>query len=390
MTTTATQAQTNRSNQQLDSLEIRNFRAFESLSIERLGKVNLIIGKNSVGKSALLDALRLYAMRGAPEVIGDMLVERDEWSRRRSESNESSVNPAPVNNLFSGRPQIKFAESAIQIGPVGLATETLTLEIGWFVRTSDQQGQISLARIDARATSASDLVLDDDLSQAEPRLVVQYGNNKSQTIRLDSRLLRGVYSIGTDVPARMANPAYVPVQGLSSEEMAMRWDQISVSMAKQSVIEALRIVAPDIENLDIIGRVRQTNRQIVIAKLTNIEEPIPVRSLGEGMIRLFGLALALVTAQDTMLLVDEVDTGLHYSVQLEMWRIIFTVAERLNIQVFATTHSWDCVAAFQQAAEESQKDGLVIRLEQTSGVVTPVLIDEKKLAIVTREQVEIR
>jgi AAA15 family ATPase/GTPase len=188
----------------------------------------------------------------------------------------------------------------------------------------------------------------------------------------------------------MANPAYVPVQGLSPEEMAKRWDQISVLMAKQSVIEALRIVAPDIENLDIIGRVRQTNRQIVIAKLTNIEEPIPVRSLGEGMIRLFGLALALVTAQDTMLLVDEVDTGLHYSVQLEMWRIIFTVAERLNIQVFATTHSWDCVAAFQQAAEESQQDGLVIRLEQTSGVVTPVLIDEKKLAIVTREQVEIR
>ncbi|GAC1393566.1 MAG: hypothetical protein NVS4B11_00190 [Ktedonobacteraceae bacterium] len=41
----------------LPSLEIRNFRGFHHLQIERLGRVNLIVGKNNIGKTSLLEAL---------------------------------------------------------------------------------------------------------------------------------------------------------------------------------------------------------------------------------------------------------------------------------------------------------------------------------------------
>ncbi len=55
----------------LSSLEIRNFRAFHDLKIERLGRVNLIVGKNNVGKTSLLEALQLYARRvSTPIVLG--------------------------------------------------------------------------------------------------------------------------------------------------------------------------------------------------------------------------------------------------------------------------------------------------------------------------------
>lgn len=66
------------SDQFLNSLEIKNFRLFKHLKIERLGRVNLIVGKNGVGKTALLEAIKIYAYRAFPTVIGDMLQSRNE------------------------------------------------------------------------------------------------------------------------------------------------------------------------------------------------------------------------------------------------------------------------------------------------------------------------
>ncbi len=61
-----------------DSLEIRYFRAFDFLKIERLGHINLILGKNNVGKSTLLEALYLHANMGAPQVMRAILDRRTE------------------------------------------------------------------------------------------------------------------------------------------------------------------------------------------------------------------------------------------------------------------------------------------------------------------------
>ncbi len=92
-----------------------------------------------------------------------------------------------------------------------------------------------------------------------------------------------------------------------------------------------------------------------------------------------------------MLLIDEVDTGLHYSVLPDLWKLIFEVAHRLNVQVFATSHSWDCIQAFQQAtANNENEEGVLIRLEERKTGVGAVVFDERALAIVTREQIEVR
>jgi len=109
------------------------------------------------------------------------------------------------------------------------------------------------------------------------------------------------------------------------------------------------------------------------------------------MQRMFGIALALVNAKDGMLLIDEFENGLHYSVQPDLWRLIFQVARRLNVQVFATTQSWDCVEAFQKAAQEdTQNEGVLIRLESKKGKIVATLFDERQLGIATREQIEVR
>ncbi len=126
-------------------------------------------------------------------------------------------------------------------------------------------------------------------------------------------------------------------------------------------------------------------------KVAGIDEPIALRSLGDGMQRVFGLALTLVNAKDGILLIDEIENGLHYSVQPDIWHLVFQLAHRLNVQVFATTHSLDCIKAFQEAARENtQEEGLLIRLQGKKGEIGAVLYEEEELAIATHEQIEVR
>ena len=128
-----------------------------------------------------------------------------------------------------------------------------------------------------------------------------------------------------------------------------------------------------------------------IVRLEGSSEPITLRSMGDGMVRLFHLALALVNSKGGMLLVDEIENGIHYSVHEDLWKLVFKTAKDLDIQVFATTHSWDCIEAFQRAAcEDVSSEGYLIRLGWKRDKVVATVYDENDLAVVTRDQIEVR
>ena len=94
----------------------------------------------------------------------------------------------------------------------------------------------------------------------------------------------------------------------------------------------------------------------MIVKLSDSDLPIPIGSMGDGIWRLLGLALATVSAQGGVLLVDEIDSGLHYSTMSDMWKIIWQTATKLDVQVFATTHSSDCWQSLASIASKEKED----------------------------------
>ncbi len=112
----------------LNSLEIHNFRAFRSLRIEKLGRVNLIVGKNNVGKTCLLEALLLYANPGDLLVTRSLLGGRDEIEttlKVPKNLDEKGIKEllakdralvSSIKNLFYGRGDV--AMEPIQIGSV--------------------------------------------------------------------------------------------------------------------------------------------------------------------------------------------------------------------------------------------------------------------------------
>jgi hypothetical protein len=132
----------------LDSLEIQHFRGFRHLHIEKLGRVNLIVGKNNIGKTALLEALQLYASHGSPRMIWQSLRERNEL--RYPGYNRPVPTGARIGNVedwlnalkyvFYGRKEINGNSLAISVGPINTLEERLQIFLGWFARELDQSG----------------------------------------------------------------------------------------------------------------------------------------------------------------------------------------------------------------------------------------------------------
>ena len=86
---------------------------------------------------------------------------------------------------------------------------------------------------------------------------------------------------------------------------------------------------------------------------------------------------------------DEFENGLHYSVQSKLWDIIFELAKNLDVQVFITTHSNDCINSF--AHSPMSKDGLAIRLDLgANGLKAQLYEDPEKLIFAMNEAIELR
>jgi len=364
----------------LDSLEIKNFRAFKHLRIEKLGRVNLIVGKNNVGKTCVLEALLLFARRAYPALIWESLGVRDESavlnSKKPADLGDTS---ADVKYLFHGRKPITEQVDPIEIGS-----------------SQSPQGMLSLVTYwpDIHANkNLSDMVKPDEYDSAfmAPGIAVTIGSDVRAIYPLD-----GNYSVRWQTKSFEGKMREVPCifvgnYGLQSSLTSRLWDNIALSSLEREIVSALQIIAPKVTRVNLIGSRDRNAERIPIVKDDALDVPVPLRSMGEGMYRMFSIALALVNAKDGMLLIDEVDTGLHYSVLPDLWRLIFEVAHRLNVQVFSTTHSWDCIQAFQQAADaNTEEEGMLIRLEHRDGDVVPVMFDERKLNIAAREQIEVR
>lgn len=374
----------------LDSLEISNFRTFQHLRIERLGRVNLIVGKNSVGKTALLEALWLYVHEGELLIIQDILLGRNEFSKQEYIFSYKDLNKPDLtedflnalnNSLFYGRNNNFESANPIKIGPIDKDAQILSLDTRWYAYEKFEDG--------TKIIDISDLKDVKKIVYRLPGMEVSFGGTtRFYTLDRQADEMWGKFSDQYFDNVFFSN--YVSANGLNNDAISSLWRSIIFNPLEDEIVGALQIIAPQIERITLLDDPFLKHSRYPIVKIKGVEKPLPLRSLGDGLNRIFGIALALVRSKDGILLVDEIENGLHFTVQLGLWRLIFAVARRLNVQVFATTHSWDCIQAFQQAANEDPELGMLIRLDNINGEIVPVLVDEQRLAIITREQIEVR
>ena len=379
----------------LKSLKIRNFRALEDFEVSRLGRVNLIVGKNNFGKSSVLEALRIYAGNAQLSLLEQIAAEHDERSLEDGVDLTGNDRIGPFSDLFTGR-QYPSDGHALEIGDMQDEGAALVVEAGYVIEhtASLPDGGYKVQR---RRASATDV---DPATGDIPRRALFIRKNGRDIVRpLDPELLRNVRANGIDLDKLPCS--VIPTQFVSLDELADAWDDIVLTPDQDILVEAMRFVTPEFKDIAFVrkekggGRDKSSLRSAKV-RLSSAAAPISLYSLGDGAQRVLQLVLKTISAKGGFLLIDEFENGLHYSVQEKVWNLIFELADRLEIQVFATTHSWDCVESFAKVAQaRTDIEGVLFRVGRSvrtsdKGKVIATVFNEDELYNVTQADVEVR
>ncbi len=375
----------------LDSLDISNYRSLNKLRINSLGRVNLITGKNNTGKSTILEAIAIYATKGDLTLIYQLLGERGE-NFRQSEAtkNATESNIRALSSLFTNRRVGFDINDSISIGSIEntLFGEEKSSEKSVLLRfvkffdeiQRDNQGAITRKRVFFENES--------DKERADFKVGVE--------IRVGNR--SNIHSLDEDRPYRLGfrgfgnseSFQYIRTRNIDREINGKLWDNITLTEKEEYVIEALKIIEPSTERIAFIEE--NARERTAVIKLSNTFNVLPLRSMGDGINRILTIILALVNADNGFLLIDEFENGLHYSIQEKLWSVIFKLAQKLNVQIFVTTHSEDCIYGFENILNSNNNllEGKLIRLDNMDGRIQQVEFNANELKIATDYNIETR
>jgi predicted ATPase len=398
----------------LSNLRIKNFRMLEDFEVSQLGRVNLIVGKNNCGKSTLLEAIRVYAGQAHPTLLQTILLDHDEFlsAARIDGFEDDEASWLAVKHLFPYREFPKEDGSPIEIESNGQTL--LSLEhVLYYVKSEDARdasGDI-FERRSREVISKNDSL--DELDQPiRSAIRVSFGSAslRNEWLELDEGMPRNSFArsyrswrVSDELPP--VSCSYIPTQFVPPEVLADLWDATTLSPNEAFVLKALQIIEPNVQGLAFVKDSNPVSRRtllrntrdarVAIVKLKTAELPITLNSMGDGMLRILQLILAVFPARGGFLLIDEFENGLHFSVQEEVWKIIFMLAKELDIQVFATTHSWDCIESFTKVALSVPDNGVLFkmsrsRLTSDNGKIIATVYNEAALQTITASELEVR
>ncbi len=349
----------------LNSLEIRNYRNLKHLKIDTLGRVNLIVGKNNTGKSSVLEAVSIFGSKIEINTISNILDRRQE----NCLEDDGSVIMAFymqvfLKNIFTNQD----TDSIIHIG--------------------DNKQYIDLA-LTGLKNDFEDILLEIKRENGE---IIKYSLSNG-----NYKLVSGKgYFFRKQSEEESCQYVRPDLQDLQVSSR-INWANISLNQEKEKLlIEGLRLLETSIESFDFIN-VRKNNPVLPIYSQPTVRlkggKIVNLRSMGDGINRILTIILAMVNCENGYLLIDEFENGLHYSVQEKLWEIIFHLAERLNVQVFATTHSYDCIDAFSEVlngGKYAKDSGVMIRLDNYEGNIEATVYEADEIQTTTRLHVDPR
>jgi hypothetical protein len=318
----------------LSRIKIVNYRGFRSYNLHGLTGVNLLVGKNNSGKTALLESIHLLASGGDPTVLVSAATRRGEFvSGNRDEAF------LDISHFFHGH----------------------EIEPGAHFSLSAENG---LPPVTVRAVPLSEIepALFEDVRGSRPAYALMIEGWRAESKRGRPIILseEGALLVDPRVPPRRyvgeeqrEGPpiVFIAPDSLASISLGAMWNQVLREKQEGEIRKAMQILEPGLEDIvfqtgDFVYRPVDRyygGRSGVLASIAGDPRRVPLGSMGDGMRRLLALSISLVHARGGYLIIDEIDTGFHYSIMAKMWELVVQTAKESNIQVFATTHSSDCV-----------------------------------------------
>ena len=362
----------------ITSMELNQYRGFDRYRLAQLSRVNLLVGKNNCGKTSILEAVRILASGGDPAVLSRTAWERGEvYLEEEARLDGQREIYSDISHLFHGH--------------------DFNVGSSFAVRSENHWGSVAVEVVSTEDAKPDETQLwkPGGVTDFWPGLVLRIetknsNSNGEQVIRVTenggipeprrhSRLM-------TMDPGDVAPVQFISPVSLEPESMSGMWDKVLVDGREEEVHEAMRILEPSLNSISFLsgGSTTHPGRAGVLVGFRDKKRRVPLASHGEGMRRLLALSLSLIHSKGGLLLVDEIDTGLHYSVMEEMWLLVVKAAERFDVQVFATTHSFDCVrglAALVESHPEVKDQISVQKIDRNLDEAVAFAADEIENAI---------
>ena len=321
------------------SFRVKNFRCFKDLQINDLGRVNLIAGKNNTGKTALLEAMYTFTKPKSPNAIIDIqssrgLIEpatnrRDYW--KQLFYGMDSTQPIAIEMTESDSENC--TKLVINELPVERTSSRLFRAYGRFI-----QRELNIEPDEAHKYKEQvDAILQFSVSAPGHKLSPAYLPSNSE---LPSRSFR---------EAELKSE-YIPVQGREDRTTALkRFSQLDKDGGTAQLLAVLQSVD---HRLDDIRLSMPDGVMDIWARVNG--SLLPLKAMGEGVNRICHILVTMVSHVD-YLFIDEIENGIHHSVQCDVWKAIGQVARELDIQVFATTHSLEMIRAAYEAFKDDEE-----------------------------------
>ncbi len=356
------------------SFSIKNFRLFKDFRLDGLKRVNLIAGVNNVGKTALLEALYVHAT--AP---GRSLLAIDRFRSPLSTVGDFAEFSKPIwASLFADFDESVSLELSAKIDSE--ITRTVRLKE---ITDPDQLGQTDM--FDVSSLNVTDK--ESFLAEYVPLLRLELEEGKGQStyhMAIDKEGLRVKPYPPPPAVACIMLPA---TMRLTVETVSKLFGKLELRREGYKVLEAAQVVDPRIKKLTVVV---VGNNPILHADLgTGPLMPLPL--MGEGIASVVGIVLAIASIRGGMVLVDEIENGIHHSAMGEIWKLVGSLSEEYGVQVFATTHSFECIwAAHFAFAEGKEYDFRLVRLERTEKGIEPVCLSRESLESAIEFDFEVR
>ncbi len=375
----------------LDNLEITNFRSFAHFRMKSLGRLNLIVGTNNSGKTTVLEAVQILMANNDFASIWSTLSRRGEDIWVEKESFSTSSRQVEIRRLFHNH----------------------EMEVGsnFQITARTEFGKTSMAARIEEYRPAQPLLFDTDSPPPDsaeddyPPLALSLswsnGHDREMSIPMSRR-----GGIASDFPRR--NPTrfstvessplrLVTASSLTQDTVTSLFEQIVLTPEEDLVTEAMRIIEPSIDRIASAGSEksrfpsRYSNRGGILVRMKNSKDRLPIGSMGDGIWRMLGLALSVVQTADGILLVDEIDTGLHHSTMKKMWEFLYICAKKYNVQILATTHSRDCYQSLSVICRDFIAENSEVTIQRVEkGRIEAVLYSEQEIIAAAERDIEVR
>jgi hypothetical protein len=354
-------------------LDIKNFRGISRLEVHGLSRVNLVVGRNNSGKSSLLEAIFLLGGGADGRLLSTLgLLRGQSVSPRTADAVWRPLfhqmrldRKIVVQGRWDGEPCARWLEIGMTPATTttSLTTTTMAPQNSNGVGTAPSHGTITGLAIGFHVPSGN--------YQAEASVDVCSGQLRA-----------------TSQPAGAGvRTTLLSARAFSSlTHDAQQFSQVLRDKLDGSVLEAIRLIEPKIQRIEVLYEADAPTIYVD----TGLDALIPLAVCGEGLLRLFSIVVELLAVRGGVLLIDEIDNGLHHTVIPQLWRLLDQLCHEYQVQVFATSHNEEVLySALEVFAKAPEKLGL-IRIDRGDGQHRVAKYDAEMQEAVREHHFEIR